>query len=101
MNTRINYLYRDSGNYKTFESRVIAGQMTSEQWETIRSCCIPGDYYFYPEAVGLEPYSGDSWTNSVTDWYELENYELTEETPDVALSVPELVRHFEEAKKTW
>lgn len=72
--------------------------MTSEQWEKIRRCCIPGDYYFYPEAVGLEPYSGNRWLDSGTDWCELENYEITEEAPDVDLTVPELVQRFQDAK---
>lgn len=101
MNTKINYFYRDSGNYKTYDFRIVAGEITKEQWDAIRRCCIPGDFYFYPEAVGFIDIGTNRWIDIVTDWCELENYELTDEAPDINMTVQELVQHFQEAYALW
>ena len=101
MNTKINYFYRDSGNYKTYDFRIVAGEITEEQWDAIRRCCIPGDNYFYPEAVGFIDIGTNRWIDIVTDWCELENYELTDEAPDINMTVQELVQYFREAYALW
>ena len=98
MNTKINYLYRDAGNYKVFQSQVLSGEITEEQKNTILTHCFPGDYFFIPSRVGLSETRFDSWSVDDLDWFELEGFELTEEEPDCDITVSELTENFLKAK---
>jgi hypothetical protein len=52
MNTRIEYLYRDAGNYKQFGSVVLRGAITPQEIGTIKAGLESGEY-FIPNQVGL------------------------------------------------
>ena len=42
MNTLISYVYRDDGNWKTYNDCVVKGEITKEQEEQIISCLENG-----------------------------------------------------------
>ncbi|MCD7840851.1 MAG: hypothetical protein LUG56_00085 [Lachnospiraceae bacterium] len=52
MNTKIEYLYRDRGNYKKQNVAIVAGVITPEQIDIILSCLEMGEL-FIPEQVDL------------------------------------------------
>ncbi|MGA3028249.1 MAG: hypothetical protein ABSF98_26165 [Bryobacteraceae bacterium] len=52
MNTRIEYLYRDAGNFKQFASVVLEGEITTRDREAIAAALDSGEY-FIPSQVGL------------------------------------------------
>ena len=100
-NTQINYLYRDAGNYKICNSCIIKGEIEAEQEKEIRQCCLPEYIQFIPSRVGLPEHRFDGWSEDDTPFFELEGFELTEEDPDVDLTVRQLVTRFEVMKDSW
>ena len=53
MNTRIEYLYRDAGNYKVYNTCVVRGEAGRLQQTLIREACLPEQDQFIPSRVGL------------------------------------------------
>lgn len=55
MNTRINYMYRDASNYKSFNTAVVDGVLSDTDCNVIYHCCDDdgGQRYFIPHMVGL------------------------------------------------
>lgn len=49
-NTRIQYLYRDAGNYKQYHEVIVAGEL---EWKDIAGCLDEGNL-FIPSQIGLE-----------------------------------------------
>lgn len=45
MNTRVEYLYRDAANYKSFSEVVFTGQATKEQLRRLRSALISSEFF--------------------------------------------------------
>jgi len=56
-NTRIEYLYRDGGNFKQYEVIVVAGILSTQEQRTLRGALL-GDC-FVPEQVGMRPLQAD------------------------------------------
>lgn len=52
MNTRIEYLYRDSCNNKVWNAAIVRGEITKSQIRTILDCLLDGEN-FIPSFVGL------------------------------------------------
>ncbi len=52
MNTKIEYLYRDAGNYKKYNEAVVKGEFESEDLKTVFKSLRDGEF-FIPEQVGL------------------------------------------------
>lgn len=44
-NTAIEYMFRDSGNWKNYETVVFSGRITGEQIRTIAARLIDGEYF--------------------------------------------------------
>ena len=81
-NIKFNYLYRDAGNYKLFDS-VIFTNKTAMSLEfiklSIRSKLIDGEY-FIPEKWNIPRLSfGDYSPESDHDYHEFESIEETDE----------------------
>ena len=99
-NTKFQYLYRDADNYKQWNEVILAGEITDEQTETIVDAC-DGEY-FIPEQVGLPiERPDDNITEADHCFCELYHtyINLTDDEPTVDITVDELVKRFEEAKK--
>ena len=52
MNTRINYMYRDASNYKSFNTAVVGGILSETDQHAIYYCCDDdaGQRYFIPRS---------------------------------------------------
>ena len=107
MNTKINYLYRDGGNYKVYNEAVISGVFTEEQKKTILDCLDCGEF-FVPSAVGLpertmEDYGFDYDTELDHPLFEKEDnfFEETADEPTVEITAEELVQAFVKHKDRW
>lgn len=105
MNIRIDYLYRDAGNWKTYGSQVLAGVLTPEQITTIREACDEGER-FIASQVGLpdlQPRGAAAGGTFPTDddhvWSELETIQATDEPPTLDLTAHDFYQHFVEV--TW
>ena len=101
-NTRIWYLNRDSSNYKTYHSPVLAGEMTEEQWKRI-CVCLFEDESFIPDQVGLDDTRNWIYDPEVDHpWWELAGYELVSQAPTIKHpTVKELVAWFETVNGQW
>lgn len=102
-NTRVNYLYRDAGNYKMFNEAVVSGAITEEQIVAILETLDEGEY-FLPAQVGLPEERPDKWAPRYDHpWFELEadGFEPTDDPADVNLTVDELVSAFERMAGKW
>lgn len=76
---RFNYLYRDSGNYKKFGSKLFLnteGSTVEEIERNIRQNLID-QQYFYPEKVGIKKFRFHRYEDDYS-WYEFESVEITE-----------------------
>lgn len=76
---RFNYLYRDSGNWKKFGSKLFSNpeQLTIEEVEQqIRQNMIDREY-FYPEQVGIKKFKFHRYLDDYS-WYEFESVEMVE-----------------------
>lgn len=96
MNTVVNYFYRDEANYKDWFEFVVNGEMTDEDYATIRGAMI-GCEYFIPEAVGMNG-SGlvEDAAEAEISWFEISGYNLTDQKAD-GMTVAQLVENFEKA----
>ena len=103
MNTRIDYLYRDACNYKTWNSVVICGLLSDRQKQEILNCLACGDY-FIPSDVGLPEVRFDEFNSEVdTDWFEMygDAFEETKNKYDINITPEELVAAFQACKNKW
>lgn len=74
---RFNYLYRDSGNYKKFGSKMFSNpdQLLADQIEqAIRQNLIDQEY-FYPVKVGIKKFKFLRHLDDYS-WYEFESIEI-------------------------
>lgn len=92
MNTRIDYLYRDAGNWKTSGFDVLAGALTPEQTTALRRACDGGEY-FIASQVGLpdlQPRGAATDSTFPTDedhvWPELATIQATDEPATLDLT---------------
>ncbi|MCC8140123.1 MAG: hypothetical protein LIO67_07495 [Lachnospiraceae bacterium] len=105
MNTKIEYLYRDAGNYKKYNTAIICGEITPEQVDMIIDC-LDCREWFIPEQVGLpaerlEEFSFDSDEDHPFLELRKTDFSLTEDAPDCDITVEELVANFGKAKGQW
>ena len=116
MNTKVNYLYRDASNYKTYNEAVLKGTLTENQVQRIYNALDSG-LYFIPHQVGLDEDRGRGsyYTDDDHCWFELElraddygnveydelegdfTLELTKAPPTVNMTAMEFVERMEEA----
>ena len=95
MNTKIEYMYRDAGNYKFYREAVIDGLLKEEE---LRSFCFDGDL-FIPDDVGLLPAEKDFADDEELDhpWHELLSVSPTEDASTVDMTAQELLAKFRTA----
>lgn len=53
-NTLLELMYRDAGNYKSYRTEVVAGEISVEDWQAIVATLEMGEL-FVAEQVGLVP----------------------------------------------
>lgn len=100
MNTRIDYLYRDAGNWKTHGSVVLAGLLTPEQITAMRRACEDGER-FIASQVGLPDLQtlvaeaeGGFPTEDDHVWSEFETIQATDEHPTLDLTASDFCQGF-------
>jgi hypothetical protein len=73
---RFNYLYRDSGNYKKFGSKIFSNpeKRTIEDINKQLSDYLIDQQFFYPEKAGIEKFRFHRYQDD-TSWYEFESTE--------------------------
>lgn len=100
-NTRIEYMYRDASNYKTFMYMIVKGVITDEQIKEIRSSCMDGSCEFIPEQIGW-PLIRD-WEITEDDHCvcEIDKFVETDDEPTDDLTVEDVIRKFNECKDNW
>lgn len=101
MNTKIEYLYRDADNYKTWNEVIVPGEITEDQKKVIMKSLDSGEY-FIPEQIGLPiERPDDELTEADHCFCELEEsgITLTDEPCTELMSVNELTERFRKAGK--
>lgn len=100
MNTRIDYLYRDSENYKVYNSVIVPGTFTDAQKKAIVDS-LDGDL-FVPNAVGFPEKRFDYWDDeSDSGCFEFCLFEETLDTRTIDLLPEEIVTAFQRNKGKW
>jgi len=102
MNTKIDYLYRDAGNYKLWNQCIVSGELTKEQQNQIIESLHEGEF-FIPRKIPLPEKRFDKWDDADHIWFELneDSFSFTEEEPTVSLSSDELLKGFLKNKGRW
>jgi len=74
---RLNYLYRDSGNYKKFGSKKYSNpeKFTIEEITLKLSQNLIDQTYFYPSQVGIKKFKFHRYMDD-NSWYEFESVEI-------------------------
>lgn len=100
MNTEMCYLYRDAGNFKTFNEVVLRGEMSEADLARILDS-LRDHELFIPDQIGLPEDRGEFDIDDELDhcWFELHKQDFmpTAEEPTVDLSTRELADRFERA----
>ena len=99
-NTKINYIYRDASNYKTYNSVVVAGKMTEDQENQIIEA-LDDATWFIPAKVGLPANRFETWTEDDHYWFEWDGFESTKAPTTVSLTASELVEAFVNCRDSW
>ena len=101
LNSKINYVYIDAGNYKVWNYAIIKGKLTQEQISRILECADGDGWFagnFIPSRVGLpertmvdEGFDYDEELD--TPWFEIDEdgFETTADEPTVGITPEELV----------
>ena len=93
MNTQLEYLYRDAGNYKWFSEVVIVGTLELENIESY----LYEHQFFIPSEVGLSDLQPEELTEDDHIWHEIVSLNETVDEPTVKISAVELVEGFKAA----
>lgn len=107
MNTRINYMYRDASNYKSFNTAVVDGILSDTDCHTIYHCCDGdgGQHLFIPHMVGLPEKTFEDFGQYDDDhpWFEIGQFfaEGTNDAPTVDLTAKQLVENFRKMSGQW
>jgi len=83
-NIRFNYLYRDSGNYKTFGFKDFANpnNFSLKQIQNEITKKLISSEFFYPEESGIEKFEFHRYCDDYS-WYEFESVEVVNgKTPE-------------------
>ncbi len=90
MNTHIEYMYRDGGNYKLFNEVVLKGEVTLEQ---LQEHFYEGDF-FVPSEVGLEDLQELPYRECDHVWHEIVAVCPVKDSPTVELTASEFLARF-------
>lgn len=99
-NTKMQFLYRDASNYKTWNEVIVKGEISDEQIQRIVSSLEEG-LYFIPEQLSLPIERFDYLTSDDHCYCELsaDDFSLTSDSCTLDMDVNELVASFEKAAK--
>jgi hypothetical protein len=93
-NIKLNYLYRDSGNYKIYGTEIFSNPehiKVEEIERKVRDALIDSEF-FDPRKWGLKPLSFQEWNDDLDHlWNEFESINLTAETPTVDKTITEFL----------
>jgi hypothetical protein len=98
-NTKIEYMYRDGSNYKTYREEVLQGELTSLQIAEIKSNLQDGEY-FIPSQVGLDDLQAELQKYDSRDYdddlslHEFLEVELVSDTPTIEMTAEEFYNKF-------
>lgn len=88
MNIKLNYLYRDGGNYKLYGFEIFSnpqGRTLTEIDLRIRECLIDG-VYFDPLKWRIRPLKFDIWDSELDhSWNEFDGLEFTGENSKMSI----------------
>jgi hypothetical protein len=119
MNTRINYLYRDASNWKSWGDVIFPGRMTKSLYARLQAA-LSEEKYFIASQVGIPEvflwdenaeYDRDNppsnlkagdYMLSVDDhcWHEFSDYELVEFKPNDSRTIQQFVEACEAAAES-
>jgi hypothetical protein len=94
MNTKITYLYRDAGNYKTRGEEVIEGTLTLCQLTPF----LIDTEFFIPHDIGLPNLQPHPWNEDDHDLHTVEEMKATQNKPTVDISAETLLSNFRKAR---
>ena len=100
-NTRLGYMYRDAGNWKTWNQVVLIGEMTPEMFAEMQSRCEDGREMFVPEQLGLPLIRDWDVTEDDHSYAELVTFDATNDNPTVDITCEELLERFRKVKGNW
>ena len=90
MNTRIDYLYRDSGNFKKYLSVVLTGEIAPD---ALNDYFHEGSF-FIPSEVGLTDLQPNPFTTYDHIWHEIEEVAFTNNPPTVLIQAANFLSDF-------
>jgi len=93
MNTHLEYLYRDAGNYKRFNDVVVAGVVKKGDIERY----LYEHQFFIPSEVGLPDLQPEVLTLDDHIWHEIVGLEETADEPTVEMGAVQLIKGFKKA----
>ena len=96
MNTQLEYLYRDAGNYKWYNDVVIAGVLSLGDVEAY----LYEHQFFIPSEVCLPDLQPNELTEDDHVWHEIVCLKETAANPTVEINAQELIDRFKAASKT-
>ena len=99
MNTKINFVYSDEGNYKTWFSEIVSGDATAEQIEAIRNSLIDNEF-FVPSELGFRCDYDEEAASSFCAFDEPAFVPTAGQTT-VSLTMEELVERFQSMRRKW
>jgi len=86
VNIRMDYLYRDAGNYKTWSAVVVPNApspISSHEADAIARASLIDGGWFVAAAAGLPDLRGNEWDDELDhDWHELHGFAETDAVPD-------------------
>ena len=99
-NTRIDYMYRDAGNWKQYPEMpfIVAGALTDEEIDRLRGTLVENDN-FVAGQVGMDALQGQVTPGTDDHGYcEVEDITLTDDAPTYGhCTAQELLARFEAA----
>lgn len=98
-NTKIEYMYRDGGNYKIHAEAILEGSLTTEEIEEIfkmtEDAVFKDCHFFYPGNIGLPAptFESEGYRAYEDDpeWHELLNVTLTANDADTRVTAMEFL----------
>jgi len=95
MNTKFEYMYRDSENYKTHEYCILEGELSIKD---LSPYLCSGDF-FIPSEVGLKDLQEQPLHVYDHIWHEITGITSVDETPTVPTSAKCFIEMFQEASR--
>ena len=95
MNTKLEYMYRDAENYKTYEDCILEGELSIKD---LAPYLFLGDF-FVPSEVGLKDLQEQPLHVYDHIWHEIIDVDSVEQIPTVPISAKCFIKMFQEASK--